>query len=1707
MLYRFRQNGGQWPDAVRFQADVPNGRLFVEDHQLSYVFIDGSALAQLHPAPRANLFGTMPAHVLRVRFEGAQVGARPVGQKPFAETENWFIGPDPARWAPGVRLYPTLHTANLYPGIDLQLLGQDGRLKYEFDLKPGAQPNQIRMVYSGANRLRLLDGQLEITTSVNVLVEEAPVAWQTIQGRKHELRCRFVLLNDSTVGFTFPDGYDPAHPLTIDPPVLIFSTYTGATSDNWGFTATYDGAGSAYSGGIIAGPGFPVTASGPQPISYDFTFNGGIGNASQQVSLNYSCDISIIKFDSTGSQRLYSTYLGGANGNEQPHSLIVNQNGELYILGTTRSNDFPTTPGAYDRTFNGPYSPDVSFGDIDIIVSRLSANGSQLLASTYVGGSGVDGINRRDSPLYSFYADDARGEIILDAASNPIIVTNTSSSDFPTTAGAFQTQFGGQQDAAVFKMNANLSALLWSTFFGGTGFDSGYSINIAQDGSFVFCGGTTQGVPFTNTSNVWRPSFGGGTADGYVVKLSANGQTLEQGTYIGTAAYDQAYFVDLDENENIYITGQTRGNLPVVNSPFNNTPYGNLSGGQYIVKLPPNLSSPVFLARFGSGTNQLNITPTAFLVDVCENIYVAGWGSNTQLLNSGSTLGLPVTPDAYKNQTDGSDFYVFVLAKNADSLLYATFFGGPQAAEHVDGGTSRFDKRGVVYQSVCASCGGFNDFPTAGTPGPYSAINGFSSQQTGGFGNCNNAVFKFRLDISNPVLAEFDTLLTATVSGCAPYTFQFTNQSQNALEYEWDFGDGATSTAENPVHTFTQAGTYNVTLKAINPNRCNGQNIKILPVQVFEPAIPDFSALALPCSTRVNFTNTSQKATSYLWQFGTGATSTETNPSYVYPSPGSYTVTLIVNPGTLCSSSISRQVVVGADPVAGFSFTPPACALSVPFTNTSQNSQTYFWSFGNGQTSTATNPTATYTQPGTYTVRLIAGLNSPCPDTLTQTLTILPRAQALFSVPGANCTRTVTFTNASTNATAYAWSFGNGQTSTATNPTVTFPASGTYTVTLTANPNGGSCSDSYTQVIRIPQLPIADFETPPPSCNPVITFTNTSFDANSYYWDFGDGVTSTQPAPTHTYATPGTYQVSLVANPDSLCPDIVVKEVVVVPVSEPLFRFDTTACIRSIFFENRSKFATTYEYDFGDGSPTSTAPSGTHIFPEPGVYTVTLTTNKGTNCEATYSRKVNIRPQPLTDFEARTQECSFRVRFDNRSSQAVSYYWDFGDGATSTAPNPFHDYSRSGTYEVILVANPDSVCVATLAQTITVLGPSTARFSLPDTVVCDGTLRLTNQSQNAYSYLWQFSDGFTSTDTLPTHTLGPGSYSIRLITNPASACPDTATLRVRVVPRPIADFTTEAERCSRTVRFVNTSVQAGQFAWYYNDTLFSTEADPTFTFAQDQDYRIVLIVNRDSVCPDTLSKIVYVGNPVQIGFDLPAVVCDSTAWPVNTTRNARTFVWQYSDGTVYRDSLPPLHRFVGPGDYRLTLIADSGTACERRLTRNVRVPVLPVAAFDLVQERCGPQLTLTNRSTGAVRYEWTIGEEIRTQRPSPIVPELPDGTYDVVLTAFDTYGCTDTAMYRLQYDQSGQAFIFVPNAFTPNGDGTNDEFRVYGQNAECIERVMIFDRWGLKVFESTDYRFSWRGIYRDAAVPEGVYVYRLDLGSGLVKVGTVTVIR
>ena len=1041
----FVENKGQWPEQVLYRALIPGGAMFVERSAFTYVLFSDSPLrhhGHAHDGHDHDYEGK--AHAYRVHFEGGSARFS-FGSLAQPHYENHFIGNDPAHWGAGCGVFGEVVLDDVWPGIDLRISGKDG-IKYDFIVAPGADPQQVRLRYEGHEKLAIRNGEVCVALSTGEVVEGAPVGFtqpllsadcvngfaKVAYGELAPRALRYVLEGD-VVSFDARKVQDAR--LIIDP-VLTFGSYSGSTANNFGFTATYDGSGHLYGGGIVFNVGYPLTVGVLQGF-----FAGG------------SIDVGISKWTPDGSALVWSTYLGGS-GNESPHSMVVNAQDELYVMGATGSTDFPTTPGCFDGTYNAGGGL-LSWTNIlngygfshangtDIYVSHINASATALVGSTYLGGTGSDGLNN-STLLTHNYGDHFRGEIALDAAGNPVVATSTRSTDMPTSPGAPQAANGGGQDAYLARLNPNLTNLLSGTYHGGSGDDSGLGVQFDSAGRIFMAGGTSSanlpvpGAPFDASFN--------NVTDGYIARYSAAGNALLSCTFTGTDNYDQCYFVQLNTADEVFVVGQTHGAYPVTPGK-----YTNAGSSQFVHKFSNDLSTSLWSTRIGNGSANQDLSPTAFLVSDCGQIYLSGWAgsTNSNAGNSNSTTtGSPVTTDAFQATTDGGDQYLMVLHPDAVALSYATFFGGDQSREHVDGGTSRFDKDGTVYQAVCAGCQNNDDFPT--TPGAWS--------NTNNSGGCNLGVFKFSLAV--PV-AEIGIAGPNVI--CIPGTVQFTNSSSGGNTYLWDFGDGGTSTEFAPSHLYNTPGTYTVSMLMTDSYGCSVADTA--DIQVF--AIPDPVASidpVAPICPGGSAQVTASDGTAWTWFPGIGVSDVNVqSPVITPPEPMTYSVAIT----NQCGVDTASVTILWVEPTASAGPDTSVCILSGVMLDAS-GGVSYSWSPGATLSSTdIPNPIATPSDSTAYIAVITTPEGCVVQDTVIVTVYYAPPTPAL--------TDTIICNGASAQLIAgdaawYAWRPMPGLSGYNIQSPIASPTEPTLYIADLINPCGTVADSAFVDVITVPAL-------------------------------------------------------------------------------------------------------------------------------------------------------------------------------------------------------------------------------------------------------------------------------------------------------------------------------------------------------------------------------------------------------------------------------------------------------------------------------------------------------------------------------------------------------------------------------------------------------------------------------------------------------------
>lgn len=914
------------------------------------------------------------------------------------------------------------------------------------------------------------------------------------------------------------------------------------------------------------------------------------------------------------------------------------------------------------------------------------------------------------------------------------------------------------------------------------------------------------------------------------------------------------------------------------------------------------------------------------------------------------------------------------------------------------------------------------------------------------------ALFQFagKTGWAQPPTAQFTSNIT---SGCAPIIVQFTDLSTNGpTSWLWDFGNGVTSTLQNPVATFFNPGTFTVTLTVSN---ASGSNTTVQTNYITVNDRPTVAFVANDTSGctpfAVQFTDQSTPGsgtiTSWLWDFGDGTTSTLQNPLHIYTNTGFFTVTLRATNSFGCFNVFSRiqyiEIVNGVN--ADFTNSnvadckPP---LTVNFTNTTTGPGTvsYQWFFGDGGTSTAANPSYTYTTPGNFTVTLIGTSSTGCSDTIIKTsLVTVQNIVSGISSPDSVCVgEPINFVNTTTPVPPVAnWDFGDGTGQAGINATHIYTAPGIYTVKLVNQV--GTCFDSTTKTIRVLGKPIANFNGANLiACRPPLnaTFTDASTGAVSWAWNFGDGSGSTLQNPAHTYVTAGQYTVTLVVTNASGCTDTIQQTqfVQIVPPSVTIGNLPITGCVPFTLTPtpviNAIDGVATYAWDFGDGF-TSTAANPSHTYNTEGTYTIRLiiTTNGGCSDTVEYINGLQVGVPPTVNFTAAPLVvCAFQpVTFTDLSSSNVDQWsWNFGDGNTTSLQNPVHTYQDTGFFSVALtVSNNGCLRVLTRPNYIQVL-PPVADFRDSTDCAARRTKYFINTTRGGVTYLWNFGDGNTSTAVSPVHTYAAtGNYTVTL-TATNGACSHTFTRTVRVIIEAAAFNVTPVAQCRNLpVNFTATGsnpANVATYAWTFGDGNTGTGQTVSHGYNASGNFNIRLIVTDLNGCSDTATQlnVLRINGPIAnfgsntnsgCSNQLVTFTDSSLSDGINAINQ---WAWDFGDGNVQTYNAPPFtHTYNNPGNYTVKLTIRDAFGCIDSLVRTNYVTLSNLKAKFVSADTLscpGSTVLFTDTSTGGtvINWAWTFGNGFSSALQNPVTTYTGPGQYPVKLVVTDNLGCRDS---------------------------------------------------------------------------------------------------
>ncbi len=949
--------------------------------------------------------------------------------------------------------------------------------------------------------------------------------------------------------------------------------------------------------------------------------------------------------------------------------------------------------------------------------------------------------------------------------------------------------------------------------------------------------------------------------------------------------------------------------------------------------------------------------------------------------------------------------------------------------------------------------GNTNQCVIVSNPGIYSV-------QTTLMTGCQGPTFYYPLHNFPKPVANFNT---GSNNGCG-LTINFNNNSSMSsgtlTGYQWDFGDGNTSTQTNPSHTYANSGTYLVSLITTSSKGCKDTVLNLVTVKPQPIAAFSFPVIcqASPAAFTDNSSIQQGNINNWTWDFGDNTpVSNLQNPTHIYTTPGNYTVSLTISSNQGCTATATQVVTVNAKPNVQFSVTNNCLNAVSVFTNNSSVTggviNSWLWDINGDGIIDYTNPNIshTYSNAGTYTVVLNASTNANCSNSYSTTITIHPLPNVNFMANNACHQTATTFTNNTTigfgnSISQYSWNFGNGTQTVQASPQVIYSNPGTYNVTLTAVSNN-NCSSAYSNTLVVFPNPVASFNSAPVCQGNLSTFNNTSSistgSISNWMWDLnGDNSTdSTSYNPVYLYPTAGNYTISLTAISNNNCITTNTSVVTVYAVPNVSFTVNNSCYGTATSFTNVTTIASgqiySFNWAFGNGGTTfQNNPS--IIYSMVGTYVVTLSAVSNNNCSASFSQSVSIHPIPVSNFVASTACHNKATQFTNNSTvvsgNIIKYRWDFENNGIwddSTA-NPSHVYANYGIVQARLQSISNNNCYSQVVNPVIVRANPVASFKANSVCLGDNS-NFVNLSTCADGLITSYQWDFNGDNVIDNYSQNPihnypanGVYLAKLEVQSQYGCVNVYSKSVYVNAKPIAKFS----------------------------------------------------ANNVTGCPSLC-----------VNFNNLSTISNGTIV---------TNQWIFGDNSspIYLQN--PTHCYE-TGTYNVTLkvVSDSGCISQFTSPNLVNVYPQPVAGFHVNPEEVevlSSIINVTNTAIGATSVTYTFSNGINYNTPNfthTFNTENPEVIY-IMQIAVNSYGCKDTITKPIDIKPS--FVIWVPNAFTPNSDGKNDGFMAKGVGINKF-KMWVFDRWGHVVFETDDINQAWDGTVRGGEEPikDDVYVWKAQV--------------
>ncbi len=1005
-------------------------------------------------------------------------------------------------------------------------------------------------------------------------------------------------------------------------------------------------------------------------------------------------------------------------------------------------------------------------------------------------------------------------------------------------------------------------------------------------------------------------------------------------------------------------------------------------------------------------------------------------------------------------------------------------------------------------------------------------------------------------------IADFSAVPNSVCVGeTIDFTDLSTGTNGAVVDYwDYNFGDGSVNAStQDATHAYATDGTYDVQFVAgvLVPGQGGCYDTLVQTVTVNPSPTAGFTNTTVCEGAATDFTNTSVDATgiaSYEWDFTDDGTIDDPtqNPSFTYPSAGNYDATLIVVSNGGCSDTITQPVTVNQSATASFSQTDVCEGNTMTFNDLSSTPSgaitDWAWDFGDGTgTSIAPSPTYDYGAAGSYDVTLTVQAAGGCNDDTTITVNVFENPVADFVIDNVCDGEAYDFVDSSnpngSTITIWDWDFESdalvdfsGQ-----NTSHTYPAAGNYDVTLYVETPEG-CSNSITQTVEVYDLPVADF-TAAQECQGVSTqftdaSTSTDGTINAWAWDYttNGSTDNIQQNPSQVLGAAGSYTTSLTVTTDLGCSDDFSATVVVDPLPDADFTWTDVCDGNAMSFTDNSNVAsgtiTDYQWDFGDFIGSDINQNTSYTYGSSGTYDVVLAVTTDQGCVDAQTYTVEVFENPLVDFTFNDGCDGTPVSFADNSTiytaSSATYNWDFtSNGSVDFSGNATdHTYPTDGSYFVTMDVITSEGCTGQSVQEVVIHPSPVPGFTGQN--VCEGlTVDFVNtsgiSSGSITSQFWDFGNGNTSAAVEPSETfVTEGIYNVFLETTSDQGCVASTTVPIEIYPTPNAQFLT-ADVCDGSdVNFTDFSSVSNT---YTNNSIVSWDWDfgtnpasgaqgqfANNLYSDPGTYTVTLDVETNHSCTDSYQFDVTVYPNPEVSFESPnpdgctewCPTITNTSSIASGTNNA--YLWNLGDGTVSTDENPD-HCFSNNTlvdvNYTVSLTVTSDFGCVTSVTETDFITVYPepVAAFShepLVGDIYNPTIEFINESQIADIYDWNF-DNLGTsdeEHPTFTFPNQDSGIYEVCLYVETINGCFNSVCHDVEIE--GYSNLYVPNAFTPDGDGVNDFFMpsVFGFEEDGYE-FMVFDRWGLLIYSTDSQNGSWDGMYKGQPCMQDTYVWKI----------------